>query len=46
MKIVYTRAITEDVRTIKDQKLIAYENEVVILARLLKRNDIYKVFPT
>lgn len=89
MKIIYTRAVTKDVRKIKDQKVITritkvldelkqaesleettsikklaghptayririgtyrlgfyYENDTVILARFLKRSDIYQVFPS
>lgn len=89
MKIVYTRAVTKDVRKIKDQKVIAritkaldelkqvesleeissikklaghptayririgtyrlgfyFEDETIILARFLKRSDIYRVFPS
>ena len=88
MKLIYTKAITKDVRKIKDKKLkskianviismkasseieqlkslkkmsghpSAYRirignyrlgfylvNETIVLARFLKRNDIYKVFP-
>ncbi len=88
MKLVYTRAVTKDVRKVKDKKVIAkvvtvlesikeasrldelpsikkmsghptayrirvgayrlgfyYEDGSVVLARFLKRNDIYKVFP-
>jgi len=88
MKIIYTRAVTKDVRKIKDKKLIAkitlvinnmkeatdlstlqsvkklsghplayririahyrlgfyFENNTITLARFLKRNDIYKIFP-
>jgi len=88
MKIVYTRAVTKDVRKIKNKKLIAkitlvinnmkeatdlselqsvkklsghplaycirignyrlgfyFENNTITLARFLKRNDIYKIFP-
>ena len=88
MKTVFTKALTKDVRKIKDQRLITkiesvlesmkaashpdelqsvkrmtgypsayrirignyrlgfyYENDEIILARCLKRSDIYKVFP-
>lgn len=88
MKVIYTRAVTKDVRKIRDKKLqkavrktvenlkkangiddvkgvkkmknypTAYrirmgkyrlgfylEENTIILARFLKRNDIYKVFP-
>lgn len=88
MKIIYTRAVTKDVRKVKDKKVVAkvesvlaaieeashldelrslkklsghptayririgmyrlgiyYEDGSIILARFLKRNDIYKVFP-
>lgn len=88
MKIIYSNAITKDVRKIKDQKLIDkiivvvntisdakkledlknlkkmkghpsayririgdyrlglyYEDNTVILARFVKRNDIYNLFP-
>ncbi|PVW17292.1 type II toxin-antitoxin system RelE family toxin [Marixanthomonas spongiae] len=88
MNLVYTKAITKDVRKIKDQKTknavleiiqnikkastlkevpslkkmsghpsayririgiyrmgLYFEDDTVILARFLKRNDIYKVFP-
>lgn len=88
MKIIYSKAITKDVRKIKDQKLIDkiiavvntiseakkledlknlnkmkghpsayririgayrlglyFEDNTVILARFVKRNDIYNLFP-
>lgn len=88
MKVIYTRAVTQDVRKVKDKKVITrivsvleeikeasrldelqslkkmsgyptayhirigtyrlgiyFEDGAVILARFLKRNDIYKVFP-
>jgi len=89
MKIVYTRAVTKDVRKIKDKRIITkvteviealkqatqleeirsvkklagyptayrirvgtyrlgfyYEDNTITLAHFLKRNDIYKVFPS
>ena len=88
MKVIYSKAITKDVKKIKDQKLIDkiiavvnsisevkklediknlkkmkghptayririgdyrlgfyYEDNTVILARFVKRNDIYNLFP-